>query len=185
MEEIRLFETSVYLYPSTLRHIREGVLHMRFMSVYLFLMRRSVRVSENTVRDKQFQVSKSLTYIRKLSTSNSDRDIRYIDWVLVLVLLSHCIQEPAGMAVGRITEIQRNLRKNRRRTLSAVFWCRGCQSILLNWSETSKRINEFLNKEWLDMNVGAAHVKMSRCTNKAYVRNRDSSLEHVTSQRVK
>jgi hypothetical protein len=85
-------------------------------------MRRPVRLSQNTVREKQAQVSKSLTCIRKLSTSNSDRDIRYIDWVLVLVLLSHWIQEPAGMAAGRIMEIQRNLQKNRRRKLCAVFW---------------------------------------------------------------
>lgn len=100
MEAVYFFETSVYLYPDKRRHIREdGVLHIRFTSVYLFLARRPDRLSQNMVPEKQGQVSESQTCIRKLPTSNSDRDIGYIGWGLVLVLLSFCIWE-----VGRVTQ---------------------------------------------------------------------------------
>jgi hypothetical protein len=55
------------------------------------------------------------------------------------------------MAAGRIMEIQRNLQKNRYRKCLLCFGDEGVKPILLNWSETSKWRNEFLDKKWLDM----------------------------------
>ena len=138
-------------------------------------------ITEYSPRKNRLMYQNSWPVFGSCQLSNSDRDIRYIDCVLVIVLLRHCIQERAGMAAGRIMEIQRNLQKNRWRELSAVFWWRGCQAYIVELVRNiaNGEMNLWI-KNWLNMNVGAAYVKMSRCTNKAYVRNRDGSLEHVT-----